>query len=71
MELSSEIQDGGNVQKKITPWTNSSEILKELFPEVHPSSNVGKKHGGLILVASLLHKPPNLGGIHIIACAHT
>jgi len=56
-----------DVQKKITPWSSSSDtIMNELFPEQmdYPIA-VSKKNpagGQLILVASLLHKPPNLGG---------
>lgn len=55
-----------DVQKKITPWSNSSDtIMNELFPDHsdHPVACNKKPTGGeLILVASLLHKPPNLGG---------
>ena len=55
-----------DVQKKITPWSNSSDtIMNELFPDQsdHPVASNKKPTGGeLILVASLLHKPPNLGG---------
>lgn len=56
-----------DVQKKITPWSSSSDtIMNELFPNQsdYPVVASTKKPGGgeLILVASLLHKPPNLGG---------
>ena len=56
-----------DVQKKITPWSSSSDtIMNELFPNQsdYPTVASTKKPGGgeLILVASLLHKPPNLGG---------
>ena len=55
-----------DVQKKITPWSSSSEtIMNELFPvqSDDPITSNKKPIGGqLILVASLLHKPPNLGG---------
>ena len=56
-----------DVQKKITPWSSSSDtIMNELFPDQsdYPNTASTKKPGGgeLILVASLLHKPPNLGG---------
>ena len=52
-----------DVQKKIVPWNNSQEILRELFPGIDPSE--GRSHegkSGLILVASLVQKPANLGG---------
>ena len=69
----------GDVQKKITPWTNPGSVAAELFPgsaatkalssaqQLHPSSpssdgSVTREKGGLILVASLLNKIPNLGG---------
>ena len=60
------ISDEGNkdVQKKITPWSNSQEILCELFPEVCSVEKKCNGGDGLILVASLLQKPPNLGGKH-------
>ena len=57
----------GDVQKKITPWTDAAQVLSELFPK-HPPPiqqlNEAKEPGagGLVLVASLLHKAPNLGG---------
>ena len=62
-----------DVQKKITPWSNSSAaLLQELFP-THPlvaqAHNESGHHGNLILVASLVHKQPNLGGIEMsISC---
>ena len=61
-----------DVQKKITPWSSSSDtIMNELFPNQsdHPITSTKKPAGGeLILVASLLHKPPNLGGkIHLLS----
>lgn len=57
-----------DVQKKITPWCNSSDtIMNELFPDqldyLFTSPKKNPAGGELILVASLLHKPPNLGGI--------
>lgn len=60
---------GGDVQKKITPWSNPGSVVAELFPgSVNPVSSTRsqrcgeKREGGLILVASLLNKIPNLGG---------
>ena len=63
---------GGDVQKKITPWSNPGSVVAELFPgSVNLASPVSstrslrcgeKREGGLILVASLLNKIPNLGG---------
>ena len=71
----------GDVQKKITPWTNPGSVAAELFPgsaatkalsstrlqkQQCPSSpsdgSMARERGGLILVASLLNKIPNLGG---------
>lgn len=64
----------GDVQKKITPWTNPGSVAVELFPGSsstiltgvqHPSSLTGVgsgERGGMVLVASLLNKIPNLGG---------
>lgn len=55
-----------DVQKKITPWSsNSDTIMTELFPNDPIVTSTTKNSGGgeLILVASLLNKPPNLGGI--------
>lgn len=54
----------GDVQKKITRWVSGAGVLDELFPE-SPSSQdegAGKQPSGLVLVASLLNKIPNLGG---------
>lgn len=53
-----------DVQKKITPWSSSSDtIMNELFPDQSITASKKNPVGGeLILVASLLHKPPNLGG---------
>ena len=55
-----------DVQKKITPWSSSSDtIMNELFPDQSDcpvTSNKKPAGGQLILVASLLNKPPNLGG---------
>ena len=68
----------GDIQKKITPWTNPGSIAAELFPgsglsgtrHLSSQSNDSRasKRGGLVLVASLLNKIPNLGGE---GCAHT
>ena len=58
-----------DVQRKITPWSSSSDtIMNELFPNQSdlPITSSKKPAGGeLILVASLLHKPPNLGGKYL------
>ena len=63
------------MQKKITPWTNPGSVVAELFPGSglttlshvrRPSSpnddGLAIERGGLVLVASLLNKIPNLGG---------
>ncbi|XP_019864279.1 PREDICTED: probable methyltransferase TARBP1 [Amphimedon queenslandica] len=63
---------GSDIQRKITPW-NSSTVT--LYSELFPSSSVPpsllpsvqdekkKKDNGLVLVASLINKQPNLGGL--------
>ena len=82
----------GDVQKKITPWSNPGSIVVELFPggstilsPLPPRSHSGGKEdliqchrhtgdgteregggGGLVLVASLLNKIPNLGGKWVV-----
>ncbi|KAG7512411.1 putative methyltransferase TARBP1 [Solea senegalensis] len=53
------------VQKKITPWRLG---IQEQEPELHlvPSqraARLGKLHGALLVVASLIDKPTNLGGL--------
>ncbi|XP_064094349.1 LOW QUALITY PROTEIN: uncharacterized protein LOC135206784 [Macrobrachium nipponense] len=51
-----------NVQKKMTPW-------KSMMPELSSSLGLpnqkfsGQRRGGLIVVASLIDKTPNLGGL--------
>ncbi|KAK2707722.1 hypothetical protein QYM36_015424, partial [Artemia franciscana] len=48
-----------NIQKKITPW-------KSILPDLEAMANVAKKKpqiGGLVVVASLIDKPTNLGGL--------
>lgn len=61
---------GGDVQKKIMPWANPRSVVPELFPGATDSTSQPelqrrgeKRGGGLILVASLLNKIPNLGGV--------
>ena len=49
-----------NVQKKLTPW---SAMLGELDLEGRGSSSRPRAHPGLLLVASLIDKVPNLGGL--------
>ncbi|XP_061546893.1 probable methyltransferase TARBP1 [Phycodurus eques] len=53
------------VQKKITPW---SLDIQEQDPELQlvplkRAARVGKQHGALLVVASLIDKPTNLGGL--------
>ncbi|XP_054654484.1 probable methyltransferase TARBP1 isoform X2 [Dunckerocampus dactyliophorus] len=53
------------VQKKITPWRLD---IQEQDPDLHlvPQqrvARVGKHHGALLVVASLIDKPTNLGGL--------
>lgn len=73
----------GDVQKKITPWSNPDSVVVELFPEStilspphshsggkedlgqscrHAGGRTEREEGGLVLVASLLNKIPNMGG---------
>ena len=49
-----------NVQKKMTPWT---AMLGELDLEGRAGSTRPRPHPGLLLVASLIDKVPNLGGL--------
>ena len=50
-----------DVQKKITRWSSGAGVLEELFPRQRLP--VEMKPGGLVVVASLLTKIPNLGGV--------
>ena len=49
-----------NVQKKLTPW---NAMLGELDLEGRGGSSRTRPHPGLLLVASLIDKVPNLGGL--------
>lgn len=65
-QLSSEDStSASDVQKKITPWSSTTGVLNELFPEHLPSflHSARRCQSGLVLVACLLHKAPNLGGL--------
>ena len=67
-EVTAEVSRGereGDMQKKITRWTSGAGVRQELFPQLsHDLSHDmrGRPTGGLVLVASLLNKIPNLGG---------
>ncbi|KAK5853887.1 hypothetical protein PBY51_015007 [Eleginops maclovinus] len=53
------------VQKKITPWRlgiQEQEPELQLVPQQR-AARVGKQHGALLVVASLIDKPTNLGGL--------
>lgn len=52
----------GNVQKKITPWSGP-EALVELFPDLNVVGGRDGTPDGLIVVASLVNKAANLGGV--------
>ena len=52
----------GNVQKKITPWSGP-EALAELFPDLDVVVGRDEAPDGLIVVASLVNKAANLGGV--------
>ena len=61
------METSGNVQKKITPWSGP-EGLAELFPDLDVFA--GKEDAapdGLIVVASLVNKAANLGGVLALA----
>lgn len=52
------------VQKKITPWRlgiQEQEPELQLVPQQR-AARLGKLHGSLLVVASLIDKPTNLGG---------
>ncbi|XP_059215853.1 probable methyltransferase TARBP1 [Centropristis striata] len=53
------------VQKKITPWRlgiQEQEPELQLVPQQR-AARLGKLHGALVVVASLIDKPTNLGGL--------
>ncbi|XP_035982429.1 LOW QUALITY PROTEIN: probable methyltransferase TARBP1 [Fundulus heteroclitus] len=53
------------VQKKITPWrlgVHEQEPELKLVP-AQRAARLGKQHGALLVVASLIDKPTNLGGL--------
>ncbi|XP_056465736.1 probable methyltransferase TARBP1 [Gadus chalcogrammus] len=53
------------VQKKITPWRlgiQEQEPELQLAPQQR-AARLGKAHGALVVVASLIDKPTNLGGL--------
>ncbi|KAK5610989.1 hypothetical protein CRENBAI_023524 [Crenichthys baileyi] len=53
------------VQKKITPWrlgVHEQEPELKLVP-AQRAARLGKQHGTLLVVASLIDKPTNLGGL--------
>lgn len=52
------------VQKKITPWRLGIQEQEPELQLVPPQRAVrlGKLHGALLVVASLIDKPTNLGG---------
>nr|XP_046257205.1 probable methyltransferase TARBP1 isoform X2 [Scatophagus argus] len=54
-----------DVQKKITPWRlgiQEQELELQLVPQQR-AARLGKLHGALLVVASLIDKPTNLGGL--------
>ena len=54
--------DRGDIQKKITRWASGAGVMEELFPGRRLPVETSKVAGGLVVVASLLTKIPNLGG---------
>ncbi|XP_069000980.1 probable methyltransferase TARBP1 [Embiotoca jacksoni] len=53
------------VQKKITPWSLGIQEQEPELQLVLPqrAARLGKRHGALLVVASLIDKPTNLGGL--------
>uniref|UniRef100_A0A8C5MSP4 tRNA (guanosine(18)-2'-O)-methyltransferase TARBP1 n=1 Tax=Leptobrachium leishanense TaxID=445787 RepID=A0A8C5MSP4_9ANUR len=56
------LNEWADFQKKIVPWKNSIPDLNLEMVE-HRAAKLGKSHGSLIVVASLIDKPTNLGGL--------
>lgn len=56
------METSGNVQKKLTPWSGP-EGLVELFPDLDVFAGKEDAPDGLIVVASLVNKAANLGGV--------
>ncbi|NXJ08323.1 TARB1 methyltransferase, partial [Odontophorus gujanensis] len=52
-----------NVQKKIIPWKNSTPSLDLEVVLQDRAAKLGKSNSRLIVVASLIDKPTNLGGL--------
>ncbi|XP_067391938.1 probable methyltransferase TARBP1 isoform X2 [Emydura macquarii macquarii] len=52
-----------DVQKKIIPWKNSSPDLDLELVFQDRAAKLGKSNSSLIVVASLIDKPTNLGGL--------
>lgn len=55
------------VQKKITPWrldVQNQEPELQLVP-AQRAARLGKQQGALLVVASLIDKPTNLGGVKL------
>ncbi len=66
-ELQPSSTSSSDIQKKITPWSNPTTVVNELFPDsLFGLSAAGQQNkgdiSGLILVTSLLSKVPNIGG---------
>lgn len=51
-----------DVQKKIIPWKNSTPSLDLDMAFQDRAAKLGKSNSRLIVVASLIDKPTNLGG---------
>ena len=52
----------GDIQKKITRWANGVAVLDELGLQLPYTTDTANGGSGLVVVASLLNKIPNLGG---------
>ncbi|XP_069463465.1 probable methyltransferase TARBP1 isoform X2 [Ambystoma mexicanum] len=55
--------EGSDVQKKIIPWKNRIVGLDLGIVIQERAAKLGKSNGSLIVVASLIDKPTNLGGL--------
>ena len=55
-----DVSESQNIQKKATPWTN---MMTDLMFQDRKSVTRTQAHAGLMVVASLIDKAPNLGGL--------
>ena len=69
-----EVAVEGDMQKKITRWASGVGVQQELFPGLSQETEELPTEG-LVVVASLLNKIPNLGGqcvgVYMTSNSHT